>query len=76
VNKLRDVIAVTSQMTIDYLRPVPLNKPLRVESHEVSVQGRKHINMGEIMNQKGDVLARGQALFIAVDPQRFEKFVK
>jgi uncharacterized protein (TIGR00369 family) len=76
VNKLRDVIALTSQMTIDYLRPVPLNKLLRVESREVSVQGRKHINMGEIMNQKGEVLARGQALFIAVDPQRFEKFVK
>jgi uncharacterized protein (TIGR00369 family) len=76
VNKLRDVVALTSQMTVDYLQPVPLNKPLRVESCEVSVQGRKHINMGEIMNQKGDVLARGQALFIAVDPQRFEKFVK
>ena len=68
VNKLRDVIALTSQMTIDYLRPVPLNKTLRVESREVSVQGRKHVNMGEILNQKGEVLARGQALFIAIDP--------
>jgi len=75
VNKLRDVIALTSQMTIDYLRPVPLNKTLRVESREVSVQGRKHINMGEILNQKGEVLARGQALFIAIDPRRFARFV-
>ena len=41
VNKLRQVIALTSQMTVDYLRPVPLNKPLRVESREVSVHGRK-----------------------------------
>ena len=76
VNKLRDVIALTSQMTINYLRPVPLNKPLRVESREVSVRGRKHVNMGEIMNQKGEVLARGQATFIAIDPRRFEKFVR
>jgi uncharacterized protein (TIGR00369 family) len=76
VNKLRDVIALTSRITVDYLRPVPINKPLRVESREVSVQGRKHTNMGEIFNQKGEVLARGQALFIAIDPQRFEKFVK
>jgi uncharacterized protein (TIGR00369 family) len=75
VNKLRDVIALTSQMTIDYLRPVPLNKTLRVESREVSVQGRKHINMGEILNQKGEVLARGQALFIAIDPRKFARFV-
>jgi len=75
VNKLRDVIALTSQMTIDYLRPVPLNKTLRVESREVSVQGRKHINMGEILNQKGEVPARGQALFIAIDPRKFARFV-
>ena len=61
VNKLREVIALTSQMTVDYLRPVPLHKPLRVESREVSVRGRRHVNMGEILNQKGDVLARGRA---------------
>ena len=60
VNKLRQVIALTSQMTVDYLRPVPLNKPLRVESREVSVRGRKHVNTGEILNQKGEVLARGR----------------
>jgi uncharacterized protein (TIGR00369 family) len=76
VNKLRDVIALTSQITVDYLRPVPLNKPLRVESREVSVRGRRHINMGEIMNRKGEVLARGQATFVVIDPRRFEKFAK
>jgi len=76
VNKLRQVIAMTSQMTVDYLRPVPLNQPLRVESREVSVRGRKHVNVGEILNRNGEVLARGRALFIAIDPRRFAKFVK
>lgn len=76
VNKLRQVIALTSQMTVDYLRPVPLNKPLRVESREVSVRGRKHVNMAEILNQKGQVLARGRALFLAIDPSIFADFVK
>jgi len=77
VNKLRNVIALTSQMTVDYLKPVPLNKPLRVESREVSSSGRKHVNMGEILNQKGEVLARGQALFISIDAERmFAKFEK
>jgi len=76
VNKLRHVVALTSQITIDYLKPVPLNKPLRVESREVRVRGRKHTNMAEILNQKGEVLARGEGLFIAIDPQRmFSKFV-
>jgi uncharacterized protein (TIGR00369 family) len=77
VNKLRNVIAVTSQMTVDYLRPVPLNKALLVESRELSVRGRKHVNVGEIINQKGQVLARGRALFIAIDPHRmFAKFLE
>lgn len=77
VNKLRQVIALTSRITVEYLRPVPLNKPLRVESREVSLRGRRHVNMAEILNQKGEVLARGQGLFISIDAERmFAKFVK
>lgn len=76
VNKIRQVVALTSEITINYLKPVPLNKPLRVESREVKVTGRRHINAGEILNQKGEVLARGQGLFIAIDPRKmFAKFV-
>lgn len=76
VNKLRHVVALTSQITVDYLKPVPLNKPLRVESREVSVRGRQHINMAEILNKKGEVLARSRGTFIAIDPHRmFAKFV-
>jgi len=70
VNKLRQVVALTSQITVDYARPVPLNKPLRVESYEVSVRGRRHTNAAEILNQKGEILARSRGLFIAIDPQR------
>jgi len=77
VNKLRQVIALTSRITVEYLRPVPLNKPLRVESREVRVRGRRHVNMAEILNQEGEVLARGQGLFISIDAERmFAKFVK
>ena len=75
VNKLRQVIALTSEMTVKYLKPVPLKQPLRVESRELSVRGRKHINMAEILNEKGEVLARSQGLFIAIDPERmFAKY--
>jgi uncharacterized protein (TIGR00369 family) len=77
VNKLHQVIALTSQMTVNYLKPVPLDQPLRVESRELRVKGRKHVNVAEILNSKDEVLARGKALFIAIDPQKmFAKFVK
>ena len=77
VNKLRQVVALTSEITVNYLKPVPLKQLLRVESREVKVKGRKHINMAEILNEKGEVLARSQGLFIAIDPHRmFAKFVE
>ena len=77
VNKLRHVIALTSEITVNYLKPVPLRQALRVESREVKVKGRKHINMAEILNEKGEVLARSKGLFIAIDPQKmFGKFVE
>ena len=77
VNKLRHVVALTSEITVNYLKPVPLNRPLRVESREVKVTGRKHINMAEILNEKGEVLARSQGLFIVIDPHRmFARFVE
>jgi uncharacterized protein (TIGR00369 family) len=77
VNKLRDVVAVTKEMKIEYLKPVPLRKPLRVEGREVSVHGRQHINMAEILNEQGEVLARSQGTFIVIDPEKmFGKFVE
>jgi uncharacterized protein (TIGR00369 family) len=76
VNKLRQVVALTSEMKVNYLRPVPLDQPLRVESRELSVRGRKHVNVAEILNSKNEVLARGKGLFIAIDPQKmFARFV-
>ena len=77
VNKLRQVIAVTKEMTVEYLKPVPLHKPLRVESREVSVHGRQHINMAEILDPQDEVLARSRGTFIAIDPEKmFGKFVE
>ena len=77
VNKLGQVVALTTQITVDYLKPVPLNQPLRVESREVRVRGRRHLNSAEILNQKGEVLARSRGTFLAIDPKRmFASFVE
>jgi uncharacterized protein (TIGR00369 family) len=70
VNKLREVVALTSQMTVDYSKPVPLRAPLTVESRELRVRGRRHVNVAEILTARREVLARGKATFIAIDPAR------
>ena len=76
VNKIHNVVALTSEISVHYLKPVPLNKPLRVQARGVSVRGRRHINAAEILNQRGEVLASSRGTFIAIDPHRmFAKFV-
>jgi uncharacterized protein (TIGR00369 family) len=70
VNKLHHVVALTKEMTVEYLKPVPLHKPLRVEGREVSVHGRQHINSAEILNEKNQVLARSRGTFVAIDPEK------
>jgi len=77
VNKLHHVIALTREMTVEYLKPVPLQKPLRVEGREISVRGTQHINAAEILNERNEVLARSRGVFIAIDPEKmFGKFVE
>jgi acyl-coenzyme A thioesterase PaaI-like protein len=49
---------------------VPLHQPLRVESYELRVEGRRHFNTAEIFNEQNEVLARGQGTFIVIDPEK------
>ncbi len=77
VNKLRHVIALTREMKVEYLKPVPLGQNLVVEGHEKYVRGREHINVAEIRNKEGVVLARSRGKFIAIDPEKmFKKHLK
>jgi hypothetical protein len=34
------------------------------------VEGRKHVNIAEISNAEGEVLARSTGTFIAIDPEK------
>jgi len=70
VNKFRNVLALTGSMEVRYLRPVPLGQPLTVTAHEQRVDGRRHINVAAIKNDKGEVLARSTGTFVAIDPEK------
>jgi uncharacterized protein (TIGR00369 family) len=70
LNKLHGIVAVTGHMVVDYLRPVPLEKPILVEARETKVKGRRRFREGEILNKSGEVLARATGVFIAVDPEK------
>ncbi len=70
VNKLHHVIALTKEMTVEYLKPVPLHKPLRVEGREVSVHGRQHINCRRNPERKERSPGPQPGIFIAIDPEK------
>src|SRR5438105_4245125 len=73
LSKLRDVVAATSRMTVEYHRPVPLNRRLKVESREISKRGRRLTRVAEITDEKGTVLARSRGVFVIIDPARVFK---
>jgi uncharacterized protein (TIGR00369 family) len=77
VNKLRHVVALTREMKVEYLRPVPLGMRLTAEGREKYVRGREHINVAEIRTEDGRVLARSRGKFIKIDPEKmFKKHLK
>jgi uncharacterized protein (TIGR00369 family) len=66
-NRQFGVLAMTRQMEVEYLKPVRLGAQLMLTGRHVSAEGRKHQCEAELANEAGEVLARGKALFVAVD---------
>ena len=69
LNRLFDAPAPTSQMTVEYLRPVPLNRRLEVWSKNLSKRGRRLTHAAEIRDEKGTVLARSRGVFVIISPK-------
>jgi uncharacterized protein (TIGR00369 family) len=65
-NRARGVVAMTRQMQVDYLRPVPSGAAIRVEGRVLRSEGRKHWTESAIRADDGTILARATGLFIAV----------
>ena len=72
-NRARKVVAMTRKLDVEYLRPVPLGTALQLTARHVKAEGRKHYCEAELANADGVVLTRGHALFIAIDPEKFNR---
>lgn len=66
VCRFREVRAVTAELSVEYLMPVPVEKEIVVEGREMEMQGRNLFLAGEIRNEAGDVLARGKGRFVII----------
>lgn len=76
VNRFRGVRAVTAELTVEYLKPVPVEEDLIVEGFEVEKVGRNLHYVGEIRNRAGKVLARGRGRFVEIDQERHQASIE
>ncbi len=65
-NRARGVTAMTRQMQVEYLRPVPSGSPIRIAGRVIRSEGRKHWTEASIISTDGKTLASATGLFIAV----------
>jgi uncharacterized protein (TIGR00369 family) len=65
--------AVTAELSVEYLKPVPVDGNLIVEGWEVERNGRSLLREGEIRDASGAILARGRARFVQVDLEELRK---
>lgn len=65
-NRSRGVTAMTRQMQVDYLLPVPSGSPIRIEGEVTKTEGRKHWTEARVKNPEGITFARATGLFIAI----------
>ena len=72
-NRQFGVLAMTRQMEVEYLKPVPLGARLMLTGRHTDASERKHYCEAELANEGGEVLARAKGLFIAVDPEMLDR---
>jgi uncharacterized protein (TIGR00369 family) len=69
VNKLAQKTALTRRIEVEYLRPVPLGKPLVAEGRIIRTTGRALYNSGELRDAKGVILARSRGTFLTINAE-------
>ena len=67
VSRFREDHAMTAELTVEYLKPVPVDRDVTIEGWEVERNGRSLRREGEIRDASGTILARGRGRFVQID---------
>jgi uncharacterized protein (TIGR00369 family) len=70
LNRVDGVVAMTAEMSVEYLRPVPLGRKIIVEARPSQQRDQNYWRESTIRDSRGRLLARGQARFVRVDTKR------
>lgn len=66
LNRPEQIVALTAEMSVHYVRPVPLRKKITIEAHPTEHNGRNYWRECTIRDEQGNLLARGKGRFVKV----------
>jgi uncharacterized protein (TIGR00369 family) len=66
LNRPEQIVALTAEMSVHYVRPVPLRKKITIEAHPTEHNGRNYWRECTIRDEHGNLLARGKGRFVKV----------
>jgi uncharacterized protein (TIGR00369 family) len=64
--------AVTAELRVEYKRPIRTDSEIVVEGFVTHREGRQLYHEGEIRNDAGVLLARGEGRFVIVDREKYK----
>jgi uncharacterized protein (TIGR00369 family) len=70
--RFHDAHAVTAELRVEYKKPIRANTDIVVEGFVTRRDGRQLYHEGEIRNEAGDLLARGEGRFVIVDREKYQ----
>lgn len=68
LNRPLNLIAMTRNITVDYLQPCPVETPLALTARHVQREGRKLFHEATLNSADGTLLARANGFFLVIDP--------
>ena len=71
LSRLTDEKAVTAEMSVEYRKPVPVDRTVVVEGWQEEEKGRNRFRVAEIRDTEGNLLARGKGRFVVVSQEHF-----
>jgi uncharacterized protein (TIGR00369 family) len=72
-NRARGILAMTRQLEVQYLRPVPLGVPLALIGRHAGTTGRRNQVEAQLSDAAGNILATAKAVFVTVTPDLLQK---
>jgi len=63
--------AVTAELRVKYRRPIRANSEIVVEGFVTRREGSQLYHEGEIRDEAGLLLARGEGRFVIIDPEKY-----